>query len=84
MKKKKIEFKDQVKTSETFFLKNCDAMKYINFKTTNFGWGAIVSKWAGVEVTPEAIHKAVSSFDLPNQLITPGVYAYGIIQKKAK
>lgn len=82
MKINKIEFKDQVKTAQIFFAKNCDDLNYINFKITNFGWGAIVSKWAGVEITPEAIHQAVSTFDLPNQLITSGVYAYGILQRK--
>jgi hypothetical protein len=76
---KKINTEQQFQIVETFLI-HCTSekdIKKINYKLTSDGWAKLISKWSGVEISPETVNEVfINEYSIENVKICEGVYCF--------
>jgi hypothetical protein len=76
--KAKINFLEQCIIVDCYILHNTNTSQNINYRKTSHLWALEVSKWAGVEISIQAVDKVCKKYDIRTVEISKGVNVYGM------
>jgi hypothetical protein len=76
--KAKIDFLEQCIIVDSYILHNTNISQNINYRKTSHLWALEVSKWAGVEISIQAVDKVCKKYDIRTVEISKGVNVYGM------
>ena len=76
---KKLNIQEQQNAVDKFLI-HCtpfDETKNINYSLTSEGWAKLISKWAGVEITTDAVnHVFIKDYSIKNVEVCKGIYCF--------
>jgi len=81
MKAKKtiLDYKSQYQLADSFIIHNTNEHDVpINYKMTSQTWSELISKWAGVEVSPEVVIDVCKEYKIENSEICKGVFVFAM------
>jgi hypothetical protein len=76
--KNKIDLLEQQIIVDSYIIHNTNSSQKLNYKKTSHIWAMEISKWAGVEISIQAIDKVCKKYDIRTAEISKGVNVYGI------
>ncbi len=81
----KLDYNDQYKMVESFIVHNTNEEEVpLNYKMTSQTWAELVSKWAGVEISPKVVIDVCKEFAIDNREICKGVFVFAMTVNKLK
>ena len=81
MKTKKtiLNYDDQYSLVESFIIHNTNEHNIpLNYKLTSHGWALEISKWAGVEVSPDVVIDVCKEYKIESREICRGVFVFAM------
>ncbi len=84
---KKLNIQEQQNAVDKFLI-HCtpfDEIKNINYSLTSEGWAKAVSRWAGVEISTDAVnHVFINDYSITNVEVCKGIYCFAERLKLSK
>ena len=76
--KKKIDLIEQQIITDSYIMHNTNSSQKLNYKKTSHIWAMEISKWAGVEISIQAVDFVCKKYNIRTLEISKGVNVYGI------
>ena len=76
--KTKISLLEQQIIVDTYIVHNTNSSQKLNYKKTSHIWAMEISKWAGVEISIQAVEAVCKKYGIRTVEISKGVNVYGI------
>lgn len=81
MKAKKtiLDYDDQYSLVESFIVHNTNENHVpLNYKMTSQTWSELISKWSGVEISPEVVIDVCKEYNIESREICKGVFVFAM------
>lgn len=76
--KTKIDLLEQQIIVDSYIIHNTNSSQKLNYKKTSHIWAMEISKWAGVEISIQAVDFVCQKYNIRTVEISKGVNVYGI------
>lgn len=80
MKKSKVlDYESQYQLADSFIVHNTNEQTVpINYKMTSQTWAELISKWSGVEVSPDVVIEVCKQYSIESKEICRGVFVFAM------